>query len=131
MPTASPRACRTPGCPATTTVGDYCLEHQRRRPTRQPDAVRLNSYQRGYSRHWSLARRHWLAAHPLCVICQAEGRTTIATDVDHIQPHRGRAGLFWDESNWQPLCRRCHSRKTATEDSTFARQGPRHDTRQR
>lgn len=36
--------------------------------------------------------------------------------VDHIVPHRGDEKLFWDESNWQALCKRCHDSKTMTED---------------
>ena len=27
-------------------------------------------------------------------------------------PHRGDMKLFWDESNWQPLCESCHNQKT-------------------
>lgn len=44
-----------------------------------------------------------------------------ATVVDHIIPHKGDQYLFWDRSNWQPLCKLCHDRKTATEDSQFTR----------
>jgi len=32
--------------------------------------------------------------------------------VDHIQPHRGDQLLFWDRTNWQTLCKRCHDQKT-------------------
>ena len=46
-----------------------------------------------------------------------EGRYTKATVVDHIQPHRGDPKLFWDQSNWQSLCKRCHDKKTGLEDS--------------
>ncbi|MCG8990866.1 HNH endonuclease [Laribacter hongkongensis] len=42
-------------------------------------------------------------------MCLAEGRTVAATVVDHITPHRGDQRLFWDSSNWQPLCASCHS----------------------
>lgn len=24
--------------------------------------------------------------------------------------------MFWDKSNWQPLCKKCHDKKTMTED---------------
>ncbi|WP_367142722.1 hypothetical protein [Desulfosporosinus sp.] len=34
--------------------------------------------------------------------------------MDHIIPHRGDKALFWDESKWQPHCKRCHDRKTRT-----------------
>jgi 5-methylcytosine-specific restriction protein A len=45
-----------------------------------------------------------------------QGRYTKATVVDHIKPHRGNQKLFWDEDNWQPMCKQCHDRKTLTED---------------
>ena len=35
-----------------------------------------------------------------------------ATEVDHVIPHRDHQEAFWDVSNWQPLCKTCHSRKT-------------------
>lgn len=36
--------------------------------------------------------------------------------VDHIRPHRGDPVLFWDENNWQALCKFCHdSRKQRVE----------------
>jgi 5-methylcytosine-specific restriction protein A len=41
-----------------------------------------------------------------------------ATVVDHIIPHRGDPTLFWDESNWQPLCKKCHDQKTRNEEGT-------------
>ena len=47
--------------------------------------------------------------------CQGD-RLVPATVVDHIKPHRGDAKLFWDETNWQPLCKSCHDHKTMTED---------------
>ena len=61
----------------------------------------------------------FLAAHPLCALCQRDGRVMPAAVVDHITPHRGDQTLFWDESNWQPLCKRCHDAKTAREDGGF------------
>lgn len=65
-----------------------------------------------YGATWRAARAAYLAQHPLCAECAKDGRTTIAVDLDHIQPHRGDRGLFWDSSNWQGLCRPCHTRKT-------------------
>jgi 5-methylcytosine-specific restriction endonuclease McrA len=42
--------------------------------------------------------------------------------VDHLRPHRGDAGLFWDETNLQVLCKSpCHdSVKQAEEASMHA-----------
>lgn len=44
---------------------------------------------------------------------------TAATVVDHVIPHKGDLGLFWDLTNWQPLCKLCHdSVKQAQESGT-------------
>lgn len=74
--------------------------------------------ERGYDGRWQKAREGYLRHHPLCVHCLNEGRTTEATDVDHIVPHRGDKELFWDKDNWQSMCHACHSRKTAIEKRT-------------
>lgn len=84
---------------------------------------RLSASERGYGTRWQKARASYLAKHPLCVACKKEHHVEPATEVDHIIPHRGNQQLFWDQSNWQGLCKPHHSRKTATEDSGFARPG--------
>jgi 5-methylcytosine-specific restriction protein A len=62
---------------------------------------------------------------PLCSVCLSAGRTVPATDVDHLVPHAGPADpKFWEFQNLDSKCHRCHSRKTATQDSTFARRNP-------
>ena len=71
-------------------------------------ADKTSSAQRGYGYKWQNARKQWLAQHPLCVMCKAQGRITAATVVDHIRPHKGDQRLFWDTSNWQSLCKRHH-----------------------
>lgn len=68
-----------------------------------------SSTKRGYGYKWQQARLVFLNANPLCVFCDREGRTTAATVVDHITPHKGDMTLFWDRANWQPLCASCHS----------------------
>ena len=72
---------------------------------------------RGYGSAWQKASRSFLQAHPLCEECMKAGRYTKATVVDHVVPHRGDERLFWDRSNWRPLCKRCHDKKTGREDS--------------
>ena len=69
--------------------------------------------ERGYGYRWQRARVGWLMAHPLCVMCEAEGKVVAATVVDHVVPHRGDMDLFWDNTNWQSLCGDCHKAKTA------------------
>lgn len=80
---------------------------------------RETATQRGYGGAWQRARLAYLQHHPLCVQCESEGKVTAASVVDHITPHKGDKGLFWDSNNWQALCKPCHSRKTAKEDGGF------------
>lgn len=80
---------------------------------RSYDADRGTASERGYDRRWQKARIVFLQANPLCAACMRSGRATPATVVDHITPHRGDVNLFWNASNWQPLCKDCHDRKTA------------------
>lgn len=71
---------------------------------------------RGYNYKWQKARERFLYEHPLCCYCERTGRTTAANVVDHIIPHRGDQSLFWNESNWQPLCKPCHDSTKAKEE---------------
>ena len=113
MPRIPDHPCAHPGCPRLVPRGKkYCEEHA----AQHPEEIR-SSAARGYGSAWRKARKRYLEANPLCVSCLKEGRYVRATDVDHIQPHRGDAVLFWDESNWQPLCHSCHSQKTRNEDN--------------
>jgi 5-methylcytosine-specific restriction enzyme A len=55
-------------------------------------------------------RKRYLSAHPLCVDCMRRGLIAAAVEVDHIVPlFKGGAD---NESNFQPLCKDCHDRKT-------------------
>lgn len=123
MPAILPKPCRAFGCPNTTT-GSYCLQHAHMkrdvRRRRQSDAKRPNAHQRGYNRHWSKARRLYLMDNPLCVRCAERGLIVEARVVDHIEPHRGDRLKFWNRDNWQSLCKRCHDKKTVSEDKCEA-----------
>ena len=77
---------------------------------------RQTAHQRGYIYRWQKTRVIYLANHPLCVYCERAGRLTPATVVDHIIPHRGDMALFWDEDNWQALCKKCHDSAKAREE---------------
>lgn len=80
--------------------------------------ARRTAAQRGYGYRWQVARAKYLDAHPLCCMCAALGKTTIATVVDHIIPHRDNRQLFWDKSNWQSLCVTCHSKHKQSQEAT-------------
>ena len=76
-----------------------------------------------YNRRWDSARRTFLRRHPLCRYCEQQGKLTPATVVDHIIPHRGDSRLFWDSSNWQPLCKRHHDSTKQAEEKGDPRRG--------
>lgn len=112
MPMKPNIPCRHPGCPNLIPSGTkYCETHKVLHPEEQRSAAA-----RGYSTRWQRASKKYLESHPLCVKCAADGRYIKATVVDHVIPHRGDQILFWDQSNWQALCKKCHDKKTWTED---------------
>lgn len=49
---------------------------------------------------------------PLCRMCVGEGKTVLATMVDHIIPILA-GGDKWVRNNLQPLCKKCHAKKSA------------------
>lgn len=67
-------------------------------------------------------------------MCEAQGRVTAATVVDHIEPHRlawalasGEADAiaaararFWDRDNWQSLCKTHHDGAKQAEEHGHA-----------
>lgn len=114
MPRRPNTPCKHPGCAKLVPYGTmYCEEHR----AGHPEVIRSAS-KRGYNARWRKASKLFLQAHPLCAECMKQNppRYVKATVVDHIEPHRGDQKLFWDRNNWQPLCKRCHDRKTMTED---------------
>lgn len=93
--------------------------HRSQRP-RTPEN-RPNATNRGYDHRWR-KYRHWFLSQPENVLCCVEGCHQIATVVDHKVPHRGDSERFWDPDNHQPMCKRHHDQKTATEDGGFGHQ---------
>ena len=122
MPKKPKHPCAMVGCPELTSE-KYCAKHQaeyekikasqpKKKYERKPDKDRPNSSQRGYGARWQKARRWYLKRHPLCQMCEAEGRLTPATQVHHKIKHNGNYQLFWNRSLWVGLCASCHSKLT-------------------
>lgn len=101
--------CAARGCGVLVERG-RCAKHQRAR------TVEHRRYQHGdaaySSRRWRRVRAAYLAEHPICVDCRAEGRPRLATEVDHVVSHRGDPRLFWDHANFAGRCKSHHSAKT-------------------
>jgi len=118
------RLCIAPGCdelaaPGGNRCADHAADFKARRDSSKAAAKLGREAQIGAELYatpaWRKARKAWLARHPLCVDCGELGLVVAAVEVDHIRPHRGDRALFWDRTNWQSLCKPCHSRKTARE----------------
>ena len=67
------------------------------------------------STRWRKIRARQLMDEPLCRHCRANGRITAANEVDHIDGDSTNNPS--DGSNWQSLCKPCHSSKTAREQA--------------
>ncbi|MGR3452891.1 HNH endonuclease signature motif containing protein [Pseudooceanicola sp.] len=118
------KLCAAPGCEDVAVQGAaLCLDHEARRLDRlkarraaaQTSPAALAARALYADPRWKRASRRHLNRHPLCADCRELGVIEPATDVDHKVPHKGDRTLFWDPENWQSLCHRCHSRKTARE----------------
>jgi 5-methylcytosine-specific restriction protein A len=105
------RFCVEPGCDRRVRSG-RCDQHVRPRQERSRSNRDVRKWY--HVERWARLRRLVLieAAYQ-CAYC---GRVALALHVDHIVPHRGDLGLFWDVSNLQALCPACHQAKTMDGD---------------
>lgn len=122
MPQKPKRLCNKGGCFQLALNGEkYCEAHLQlhKEKAKSHDKERGSAHQRGYDSKWRKARIGFLTKNPFCIFCREKGIIKPATVVDHIIPHKGDKKLFWDKTNWQPLCKQCHDRKTVKEDGGF------------
>lgn len=117
------KLCSAPGCMNTAMLGkNYCNKHialQTQRDNRKIFTQRTKSRQWHNlynTQRWRKESKEFLAGHPFCYVCGKPSKI-----VDHIQPHRGNLELFYDQTNWQPMCWSCHTRKTFKENNNFNR----------
>lgn len=121
MPSRPRKPCSFPNCPELTNER-YCEKHKKAIESEYAKTSRPFKYLYNTGR-WKTLRKQFLQNYPLCEECKAKGTVKAAVVVDHIKPHKGDERLFWDESNWQALCKECHDRKTAKEDGRWGRKG--------
>jgi len=119
MPTAAPRPC--PKHPSVLLRhGIRCKQCEVQRKALERGRAQRRRDDKDDSVHfyvtprWRKLRAWFIRQHPLCAECGRQGRTTPAEHVDHIVP-MADGGAAWDESNLEPLCKPCHSRKTMRE----------------
>lgn len=124
MAMRSLKPCKHPGC-RELTRSVYCSRHA---PTeRQRRSAGPAEWHKLYGLPiWTdRLRPDQLLKEPYCRACTArsirecrpELARVLATDVDHVVPHRGSMQLFADPANLQSLCHSCHARKTAAEQA--------------
>ena len=109
MPYKPQHPCGYPGCPRLTHRR-YCSEHERQ-AARQYDKYERNpdTWKR-YNGQWRKIRAAYIAEHPLCEMCEKEGRLTPAREVHHRLAIGKGGGNEW--KNLQAVCHSCHSRLT-------------------
>ena len=96
------RRCRHPGCMGIGPNG-WCAHHT-------PDMHRGSAGDRGYDSRWNRFSAGYKRRHPLCALCEAEGRTTPTAIGHHMSPvSKGGAVLVADEE-LLPVCAACHPR---------------------
>lgn len=101
MPWKPQKPCASHGC-GRLTDGRFCDVHRA-----AAEAARRPAARALYGAEWRRASAAFVRGK-LCVC----GCGQPATVTDHKRPHRGDRVLFWDRTNWQPMAKRCHDRKT-------------------
>lgn len=85
---------------------------------------------RGYGADWDKVRKLVLDRDGRlcqCSHCKAEGRTTLATEVDHVVSRAKAQALGWSkariehQNNLQAINKDCHKRKTKEEQGATLR----------
>lgn len=109
MPKSAPKPCSQPGCGVLVRDGSSrCAKHPREAWGKKPIPTK-----RITGRKLQTMRAALFAHNPLCVECERHGRTTLATQRDHLIP-LAEGGLD-DASNVQGLCEDCHEVKSKAE----------------
>ena len=107
MPKKPLRPCSHPGCP-NLCEGQFCEQHRVEERRKYDKFERSSDVNRKYGRAWKRIRDRYMNAHPLCELCQQEGRLVKAEQVHHIKP-LAEGGDHRDE-NLMSLCHSCHSK---------------------
>jgi 5-methylcytosine-specific restriction protein A len=112
VPTGAHQECRNSRCPRYAVRNGLCKEcHAAIQQRLSGNGLGL----RPNNRRFLWMRRAFLNEHP---ICTTPGCNQPATVLDHVEPHRGDAGLFWNQRNWQGLCVHCHGVKSIRESQS-------------
>lgn len=104
--------CSTAGCGAISDQRK-CEKHRVRLADRETDRSNYEIRKRYRTRRWKRLRQTVILRDGgMCQECKREGRTVVGNEVDHITRAMEDLSRFWDQTNLETLCKRCHSRKT-------------------
>lgn len=126
MPRLPNKPCATPGCPALVPPGTRrCQAHQRQQQRQYNQQQRPAGHAFYQSAEWRAFRKQALATlGTTCVQCGADGsQPYVVIELDHIKSIEEAPGLALEISNVRPLCRRCHSSRTAREQGRWGKRG--------
>ena len=102
MPRKPLQPCAHPGCPNLSDER-YCELHRKEHEyKRNPESNKK------YGRAWKRIRDKYIKEHPLCEMCEKEGRLVPAEEIHHILPV-SRGGTH-SRDNLMALCRSCHNK---------------------
>lgn len=109
MPASALRPCAEPRCPVLVRSGRCVAHGGERKPWVTSAATPRLRGPANQNRRKALFQRE-----PLCRLCAAGGRVTLATIRDHIVNLKA-GGAEGTIENEQPLCKDCHRIKTQAE----------------
>lgn len=119
MPKTPPSLCLVPGCGELVEAG-RCPKHTLER-NREKQAKYKGRDTKAYDAKWAKASKEYLAESPECVSPKHAGKGIPATVVDHIDGKGPSGPRGYDKTNFQALCKSCHSTKTNLFDGGFGR----------
>lgn len=119
MPGRPARPCTHIGCTALSRDGTgRCTDHPKPAWGKKVDTPKRIS-----GRKLQRLREALFREQPLCVACQAAGRTTPATQRDHITPLSETRQDEATNVGMQALCKPCHEAKTKAEQAARGGRG--------
>lgn len=129
MPQRPNKPCLHRGCNSLTrNASGYCDTHQAEAIGWDQSRDGRTSTQRGYGAAWQRLRA-WILRRDsgLCQPCAQDGRTTAASEVDHIVSKAEAKQLGWSQQqvdahdNLRAICQDCHKAKTTLDRLAMAR----------
>jgi 5-methylcytosine-specific restriction protein A len=109
MPNKPKHACNKPGC-SELVYGRFCEKHSKENYRRYNKYQRDTEAAKRYDFRWRSYRNAYIQQHPLCELCEQQGRLRPAEEVHHKLPLSDGGTHDWE--NLQALCKSCHSRIT-------------------